>query len=461
MDFVMNSSITLPAGPPDEIYYKMESFLAALYLVRPTRTMVENIEDVPNFFNMVITVGPIFFLLEIVVLWLQGKRNYRWNDSLVGMCAFLVGAIPLAFIEAAWFTLYNWIWQHYRIVDLPWNSMWTYLLCMPAMELANYVAHRIGHEFNIFWTSHQLHHTTEEFKLTAGIRFTFLDKFLIGLNTMPMAFLLPPGPAKAHHELNLVYQFWVHTETIGDLGPLESIFYTPAQHRIHHGVNRFCIDTNYGGFLNVWDQFFGTMKWPKDHKGEEIYYGLVDPIKTWDVFYIYAYPFRDMYRRFKKYDNFADKLGVFIKGPGWEPGKPRLGSIEDIPEEPVNKTLYDKQSPLYIYIYCLLHLGFVWHASGIVVNNYWIMPTHMQLLMHAFILWTVIDVGYLLEHKFYAPALEWTRCAMFFVVEIILAEHIYSQFPDMLMTVVRAWCALSVIMWTFNFNSYSPKSKVE
>jgi len=33
-----------------------------------------------------------------------------------------------------------------------------------------------------------------------------------------------------------------------------------------------------------------------------------------------------------KVEGVSNKLSVFVKGPGWEPGKPRLGYIEDIPD---------------------------------------------------------------------------------------------------------------------------------
>jgi alkylglycerol monooxygenase len=462
LETVGNMSLPLPAGPPDDIYYPLEYFLAAFYLVRPSRTMYADITEVPNFFNMVLQVAPIAFALEIFVLHKQGKRTYRWNDAIVGMGALLLGAIPLAIIEAAWFRLYAWVWERYRIIDLPWDSMWTYLLCMPAMELSNYAIHRGAHEVNVLWLSHQLHHTTEEFVLPAGIRFTLIDKFLINMGCLPWAFLLPPGPAKAHHQLNLIFQFWVHTQTIGDLGPIEWIFYTPTQHAIHHGINRYCIDKNYGGFLNIWDQFFGTMVWPKDHKGEKIYFGLLGPVKTWDIFYLYAYPFRDIYRRIKKYDNFADKMGVLFKGPGWEPGKPRLGNVNEIPEDPgPTYEQYDKQSPWYVYLYCIAHLIVVWQISAYVVTEYWSMPASSQLIAHALVLWTVIDTGYMLEHKYFAPALEWIRCASFFAFEILLTNDIFSKFNPAFVTAARILCAVSAVGWTFNFNLFSPKSKLE
>ena len=53
--------------------------------------------------------------------------------------------------------------------------------------------------------------------------------------------------------INLVYQFWVHTEHIGHLGFLEKIFITPMNHRIHHANIKEYIDANYGGVFIIWD----------------------------------------------------------------------------------------------------------------------------------------------------------------------------------------------------------------
>lgn len=44
-----------------------------------------------------------------------------------------------------------------------------------------------------------------------------------------------------------------------------------------------------------------------------------------------------MMKTFMETQGMGNKLSVIFKGPGWSPGKPRLGMIEDIP-----KVAFDK-----------------------------------------------------------------------------------------------------------------------
>ena len=71
---------------------------------------------------------------------------------------------------------------------------------------------------------------------------------------LPLAFFVPPSHAIVHRELNLLYQFWIHTEVVKNIGPLEYIFNTASHHRVHHGANQYCLDKNYAGVLIIWDR---------------------------------------------------------------------------------------------------------------------------------------------------------------------------------------------------------------
>jgi len=49
-----------------------------------------------------------------------------------------------------------------------------------------------------------------------------------------------------------------NVQTVNKVGPLEYILNTPSHHRVHHGVNRYCIDKNFAGVFIVWDRLFGA-----------------------------------------------------------------------------------------------------------------------------------------------------------------------------------------------------------
>ena len=56
---------------------------------------------------------------------------------------------------------------------------------------------------------------------------------------LPLALVgVPPSHILVHAQFNLLYQFWIHTEAVSTLGPLEHVLNTPQHHRVHHGQKR-------------------------------------------------------------------------------------------------------------------------------------------------------------------------------------------------------------------------------
>ena len=171
---------------------------------------------------------------------------------------------------------------------------------------------------------------------------------------LPLAMIVPPQILIVHMQFSLIYQIWLHNDVIGHLGPIEYLINTPRQHRVHHGKNRYCIDKNYGALLMIWDRIFGTHQTEK----EKIVYGVVSPMpKTYDSMVLQFGYYRDVYQKFRDVDGLGNKLSALFKGPGWEPGKPRLGLIKEVPEpDPAGpKYSYDPFIPLWKKFYVMIH----------------------------------------------------------------------------------------------------------
>ncbi|KAI4570305.1 hypothetical protein MJG53_006282 [Ovis ammon polii x Ovis aries] len=154
----------------------------------------------------------------------------------------------------------------------------------------------------------------------------------------PLALFIPPSVYAVHLQFNLLYQFWIHTEVIDNLGPLELILNTPSHHRVHHGRNRYCIDKNFAGTLIIWDRIFGTF----EAENEKVVYGLTHPINTFEPFKVQVegkeVPFSSSASQLLKMyvvaqfalmlafyeETFADKAVVLLKhkstGPDLESG---------------------------------------------------------------------------------------------------------------------------------------------
>lgn len=215
---------------------------------------------------------------EIAFFALRG-REYPWREtgtslviSLAHMPAHLLTPIMVA-------PLALFLWSH-RLWTVPLDSGWGVAALFLAVELSYYWMHRSGHEIRWMWASHMVHHTPDRIHLASALRLGvtellsgnwlfYMPLYLIGFDPLGVASMLTA---------NLFYQFWLHTETIGRLGPLEWLFNTPAHHRIHHASNAAYLDRNYGGVLIIWDRLFGT--YADELPEEPPVYGLVHPLGT-------------------------------------------------------------------------------------------------------------------------------------------------------------------------------------
>lgn len=160
-------------------------------------------------------------------------------------------------------------------------------------------------------------------------------------------------------QFSLIYQIWLHNSVVGNLGFIEYIVNTPRQHLVHHGKNPYCIDKNYGALLMIWDRMFGTYQ--KELKDDKLVFGVVSPMpKTFDPMKLQFGYYIDVYNKFMAMETVSDKMSALFKGPGWSPGKPRLGLISDVPEPDRNapKYAYNPETPLWVKLYVAVH-GFV------------------------------------------------------------------------------------------------------
>jgi sterol desaturase/sphingolipid hydroxylase (fatty acid hydroxylase superfamily) len=134
-------------------------------------------------------------------------------------------------------------------------------LLLVLFDLLFYVDHRVHHMVRAGWASHVVHHSSKHFNLATAVRQPWTP-FSSTLFFAPLPLIgFPPAAVALMSAIDLLYQFWIHTERIDTLPrPVEFIFNTPSHHRAHHGSDRIYLDRNYGGVLIVWDRLFGTFQ---------------------------------------------------------------------------------------------------------------------------------------------------------------------------------------------------------
>jgi len=181
-------------------------------------------------------------------------------------------------------------------------------------DLIYYWNHRLMHEVRGMWAIHVVHHSSERYNLSTALRQPVAD--VLGA-WVPYGLLaragIRPALIQQARGINLLYQFWIHTDAIRSLGPGEEVLNTPSHHRVHHGSNRRYLDRNHGSILIVWDRLFGTFQ----REDEPVVYGLTKNIETYDPVRIAGHEYADILRDVAHSTTWRDRLGFVLRGPGW------------------------------------------------------------------------------------------------------------------------------------------------
>lgn len=262
---------------------------------------------------------PVFILaigVEALYYRFALHRPYGWiitgSNLVVAIGRLATDALTKAIVAAVYVGAYQ-----LRPFDMPMDRWESWVALFFAVELAYYWLHRFSHEIRWMWTQHSVHHSARQITLSVAYRLGW-TQFLAG----PWLFLVPvcwigfdPRAVVLVYAVNLLYQFWLHTETIPKLGPLERIFNTPSHHRVHHAVEPEYLDRNYGGVLIIWDKLFGTFAPERD--GAPRTYGLVRQIDTLNPVKIVLAEWLALYRDLRRARSLREVLGLLFGPPGW------------------------------------------------------------------------------------------------------------------------------------------------
>jgi sterol desaturase/sphingolipid hydroxylase (fatty acid hydroxylase superfamily) len=177
-----------------------------------------------------------------------------------------------------------------------------------------YWNHRFMHEARYMWAIHVVHHSSERYNLSTALRQPVADGFGTFVPYGLLALLgLRPDVIETARAVNLIYQYWIHTEVIGRLGPFEEVLNTPSHHRAHHGSNRQYLDRNHGSILILWDRLFGTF----EREDEPVVYGLTRNIETFNPLRVATHEYVDMAGDVYRSGSWHDRLSYVLRGPGW------------------------------------------------------------------------------------------------------------------------------------------------
>ncbi len=271
--------------------------------------------------NLVVYAVP-FFLLAILVELVYGlrrKRNtYRLNDSVSSLFLGTLSQARRFVTLGVGGLVYYLITEYFSLPLMDRNSWITWILAFVLYDFCYYWLHRMGHERIILWAAHVAHHQSEDYNLSTALRQTSTGWLLGWLFYIPMFLLgIPAEVVITVGSLNLIYQFWVHSEHIPKLGWYEWIFVTPSNHRVHHAQNDIYMDRNYGGVFILWDRLFGTFQ--EERPEEPCVYGIRGSLQSWNPFRALTHIYADIARDSWATRRWQDKVQVWFARTGWRP----------------------------------------------------------------------------------------------------------------------------------------------
>jgi sterol desaturase/sphingolipid hydroxylase (fatty acid hydroxylase superfamily) len=254
-------------------------------------------------------------LIEMVWARRRAPEKYEPHDTLssllFGTGSTIAGALTGGLAFAIMVQAYG-----VRLITIP-ATWWAWPLCFILYDLAYYAFHRSAHRIRWFWASHVNHHSSQHYNLSTALRQTwtgfFAGNFLFYLPLMLIGF--HPLMVGFVGGINLIYQFWIHTEVIGRLPRwFETVMNTPSHHRVHHATNPRYLDRNYAGVFIIWDKMFGTFTPEIDD--EQIRYGIVKQLGSFNLIWGVFHEWVGMLGDFGRAPASA-KLGYLFGPPGW------------------------------------------------------------------------------------------------------------------------------------------------
>ncbi len=284
--------------------------------------------NLPDPVTWAIPMFGVFVVTEMLRARHVGDVTYEAKDAAASMtmgfgntvAKLLTGGLAVALIAYV---------HQFRLFDIGYAA-WAFVACFFLEDLSYYWFHRISHERRWFWASHVVHHTSQHYNLSTALRQTWTGS--IGgtfIFWLPMAWIgFPPLMIAFFSGLSLVYQFWIHTEAIDRMGPLEWVLNTPSHHRVHHATNPRYLDSNYAGVLIIWDRLFGTFV--EETKEDKPIYGVVSNIHTFNPFRIAFHEWIGMARDVGQAKTWRERLNFAFGPPGWSPdgSRPTSASLK-------------------------------------------------------------------------------------------------------------------------------------
>lgn len=362
--------------------------------------------------DFILYAVPFFFVLiaaELLADRWRGVNNYRVADAINSMSTGVLSTTTGLLTKGVGLVTYGFALEHLALFKLSADSVWVWVLAFVLYDFCYYWLHRMGHERNILWAAHSVHHQSEDYNLSTALRQTSTGFLLSWIFYLPMAVLgVPLLVFVSVAALNLLYQFWVHTKHIPKLGWFEWCFVTPSNHRAHHAQNALYMDRNYGGVFIIWDRLFGSFQEEDDN--EPVIFGVTTPLASWNPLWANVQFYAQLWDDARRAQSKWDTLRIWFMRTGWRPAdvaakypmnKPDLSQFRKF-EVPL-----DGRQQLYVVLQFCIYIA----LGSYLMNLEQRLPTAALVLGWSAVALGLFTLGVALENRPWALKLELLRLA--------------------------------------------------
>jgi sterol desaturase/sphingolipid hydroxylase (fatty acid hydroxylase superfamily) len=359
----------------------------------------------PMHVDLIAAAVPVFFAAIVVEALLdraRGKKLYRFGTAIADLEVGVASQVADVFLRGLGVFIYAWVYR-YRAFEFAEGSPWPWVLGIIGIDFLYYWWHRASHVVNMLWAVHAVHHQSEDFNLAVALRQPAFEAITIIPFHLPLALLgVEPWIYASCYAIDLIYQFWIHTELPGRLGFLEYILNTPSAHRVHHGIDAKYLDRNYGGILVIWDFLFGTYQ----REEEPPAYGVTHALGSYNPIWANLAPFRDIAARAREKRSVIDKVLIWFAHPA------ALAKEEATIEPAINRarqTKYDPRPPRRVVLYVFAHFVLLTAAGGAFMQWSQVAPLAEIAPLGTWLLFSAVALTGWIEGRRWAFALDVAR----------------------------------------------------
>ncbi|WP_306568106.1 sterol desaturase family protein [Flavobacterium lindanitolerans] len=387
--------------------------------------------------NFLAFAMPAFFLFVYLEYKLAQRKKrpeiFNYESSVSNISIGLAERLINLFIAASFYQLFYYIYEHYRIFDIPGN-FWIWIGLILATDFVWYWYHRLGHEVNFFWAAHIVHHHSEEFNFTAAARITTFQAIIRTGFWCILPFLgFHPKMVITMLLVHGAYSFFTHTQVIGRIKWLEYVFVTPSVHGVHHASDEKYLDKNYGDMFTFWDRMFGTFQ----EEEEKPKYGLTHPLKSYSFLWQHFHYYFEIYELWKRSKGFKARWDAVFGSPA-----AMDQDIRPMLEKRFLQDKTDRSHRLKFRNYLYIQLAVSTLILTVFTYYFASLGFYDKIFGLSFIIITLINCGALLEQRKWIYYLEYSRLfilstyllyienlAEYFLVPVIImiaAEKMFS-----------------------------------